>query len=62
MGWTQAICVACWNERNPDRPTNPAISYEHGDEECCCHCGQATRSGIYVRVNPATVPYPQEVT
>lgn len=59
MSWTQAICEACWNERNPDRPAT-AIKPEFADEERCCWCGKATRSGIYVRADPAKVPYPRE--
>lgn len=26
--------------------------------EWCCKCGRATTSGIYIRVDPATVRYP----
>jgi hypothetical protein len=56
MGWTQPLCVACWNRDNPDRQAgNDPV----GPPERCCKCGDPTRSGIYVRIDPATVPYPQ---
>lgn len=54
--WTQAICHACWNERNPDRPSS---GVNPGYEETCAYCGEPTTSGIYVRDDPETVPYPQ---
>lgn len=56
MGWTQPFCYRCWNADNPDQPVkNDPV----GAPERCCKCNDVTRSGIYVRVDPATVPYPQ---
>ncbi|PXX59852.1 hypothetical protein DFR70_111239 [Nocardia tenerifensis] len=58
MSWrTQAICVPCWNRDHPDeQTTEPA-------QECvlerCCLCGSETQAGIYVRLDTATVPFPQ---
>jgi hypothetical protein len=27
-------------------------------EEVCVYCGNGTRSGIYVRIDPSTAPHP----
>jgi hypothetical protein len=53
--WTQAQCEACWNERNPHRQ---AHRMRLPEPERCAFCGQPTTAGIYVRVDPATVPFP----
>jgi len=55
MTWTQPVCAKCFDDehpfRHPVRVTNPpAVN--------CCYCGTMHRSGIYVRVDPSTVPYP----
>lgn len=55
MSWTVAICVKCWNEKNPDRK---AVNLIKGPEEICVYCGMPTKSGIYTRDNPKTVPFP----
>lgn len=53
--WTQPCCEECWAERNPNRePTRLRVA----ELEACVYCGHNVRSGIYVRVNPATVPHP----
>jgi hypothetical protein len=57
MSWTQAVCDDCWDERNPDRLSPRRGSGYH---ETCCWCGGNTRSGIYVREDPATVPFPAD--
>ena len=49
--WNHAICVSCWNEKNPGRPAVSIVD-EHRDIETCCYCGEHTRDGIYVRANP----------
>lgn len=60
MSWTQPICDPCWPTWSlakhgrviePVRLLDPEI-------ERCCHCGESTESGIYIRVNPAEVMYP----
>lgn len=53
--WTQPLCDECWDRDHPDHPS-PRTST--GFAEQCCKCGQGTFSGIYFRVDPATVPYP----
>jgi hypothetical protein len=57
LSWTQPSCEICWLERNPDRrPTT--LKEPFRETEICCFCGEPTRSGIYVRVDPTTVLYP----
>jgi hypothetical protein len=55
--WTQPVCNSCWfdreGERTPVRMREPELEF-------CCLCGQATHSGIYVRLNPMDVPYPKQ--
>jgi hypothetical protein len=55
--WTQPQCAACWIERHPDRQP---VRVVEAKAERCAFCGRITRAGIYVRVNPASVPYPRE--
>lgn len=55
--FTQAVCVEDWNRLNPDKPVRPEQPVDAGPDEVCCYCGQPTRSGIYVRVDPDTVPH-----
>jgi hypothetical protein len=57
MGWTQAVCASCWMERNPDR--EPVRMLE-SPVETCCFCGNLAASGIYMRIDPKTVPYPSK--
>jgi hypothetical protein len=60
MSWTQPVCIACWNRDNPDRQT--AGRGDIGTLERCCKCGNNTQSGLYVRIDPRTVPFPREET
>lgn len=57
MSWTQPVCSADWYKHNPDREPHRMVA-EMAGHETCCYCGQPTTSGIYVRVDPATVPHP----
>jgi hypothetical protein len=57
MSWTQPICVPCWYKENPGRTPTQLIVRE---DERCCKCGETTRGGIYIRIDPTTVPYPTE--
>ena len=57
--WTQPICRACWNERNPDRQGTNAATLLLSVPELCCYCGEHATTGIYVRVDPMSVPFPQ---
>jgi hypothetical protein len=59
--WTSPICEDRWwqdygmgGRRDPSRLTAEAREVER-----CVFCGRETTSGIYVRVDPATVPFPK---
>lgn len=53
----QPICDICWREREGIRiPSRVKLPYR--EHETCCWCGHDTTSGIYLRVDPATVPHP----
>ena len=71
--WRSAICEACWLSREPYtvridetglveiRTPVRARLYEEGDRlelQVCGYCGAPTIWGVYVRVDPATIPYP----
>jgi hypothetical protein len=58
MSFTQPLCEDCWEKRFPGRA---AVRIRSAQPEICCDCGVSTLSGIYFRVDPATVAYPQEV-
>lgn len=57
--WNQPQCERCWIGRHtgpdgiraPVRTTNTQV-------ETCAYCGLITIMGVYVRDNPAAVPYP----
>ena len=47
--WVHAVCDSCWkasDSREPHRVVKIV-------PENCCFCGEETRSGIYVRLDPA---------
>lgn len=54
MTWTQPVCDNKFKELYPGREPVRVI----GDKEPCCYCG--TLTNIYVRINPATVPFPRK--
>jgi len=61
VSWRQAICERCWLRRRPCQrpvlvPSNPVVL------EVCSYCGGDTIVGIYVRDNPALVPFPRVET
>jgi hypothetical protein len=58
VSWQHAICERCWLRRHPCRtpvlvPSSPVVL------EICSYCGGDTIVGIYVRDNPAHVPFPR---
>ena len=57
MGFTQPLCGTCWDRENHDWA--PVVS-NTAEIERCCQCGEKTESGIYIRVDPATVPFPKK--
>lgn len=53
------MCFGCWMkaygiERTPVRLHTAQVT------ERCCWCGHSTAEGIYIRIDPRTVPYPTE--
>lgn len=57
MTWTQPCCEDCWVVREGARRPH-RVAAERFVDARCCFCGRTTRSGIFVRVDPATVSYP----
>jgi hypothetical protein len=55
--WTQPLCETCWAGLEGDRPP-VVIRDEFRDTETCAVCETTTRSGIYRRMDPRTVPHP----
>lgn len=53
--FTQPVCGDCYEARYPGREPTRVIDAEI---ENCCDCTTATRSGVYIRVDPATVTLP----
>lgn len=54
--WTaMPVCDVCWDRQHPDKPS-PRLGI--GATEICCQCGDLTNSGIYVRLDRDTVPFP----
>lgn len=56
--WTQPICDDCWDRDHPFTKSPRAGQVER---EQCVHCEEPTRSGLYIRVDPATASYPSLV-
>ena len=58
--WTSPICEdRWWQDYGTDGRQPFRMNEEVRTVERCVFCGQETRSGIYVRVDPATVPFPK---
>lgn len=57
MSWTQPLCGDCYAKEHPGQP---ATYVRNAEGERCALCGAVTFAGIYVRRDPATVPYPME--
>ena len=60
MNWTQPVCDPCWVDKEGDRAPIRVASELGAERENCCHCGKETYSGIYLRVDPTTVPVPSQ--
>lgn len=60
LSWNQPICRGDWDLLEPGgrEPVKIVDPYP----ETCAWCGERTWSGIYVRRDPATVPYPARNT
>ena len=61
MNFNQVSCGPCFSARNPDRVPVTVLHAEPVSESSdrCSWCGLPTNSGIYVRADPRTVPFPQ---
>jgi hypothetical protein len=57
MNWTQPICGDCYAVRSPGR--NPTCMSDP-DARVCCDCGKTTSEGIFLGVDPRTVPFPED--
>lgn len=55
--FTQPVCERCWRMAHYD--ADPVKLHIPVPERCCL-CGAMTRDGIYERLDPRIVPYPQE--
>jgi hypothetical protein len=53
--WNAPICWQDWELRHPDRDPVRA-RYAHA--VTCAYCGEQTDSGIFVRADPRSVPFP----
>lgn len=47
--WIHLVCDECWEAKNPGRC---AVRLKITKMAECCLCGEDTRSGIYVRIDP----------
>ena len=56
--WNQAVCTSCWYLHNPAR--RPATTKDAPTEKCV-FCGGETTSGIYIRIDPKTAPFPAKL-
>lgn len=59
MNWTQPMCSEDYARLYPGRRPYQVIG-DYRESETCCMCGQITWSGIFVRIDPRTVPHPKE--
>lgn len=55
MSYTQPICRPCFSIKHPSREP---VRVRDDESRTCCLCGDPTVTGIYIRINPATVPFP----
>lgn len=53
--WTNPICDHCWCMEEGERIPHRVFT---GKPAKCCVCGCDTISGIWVRKDPETVPFP----
>lgn len=64
LSWTQPICERCWILRDESYTSDDAlkmpIRLKDPELEFCSYCGLITFVGIYIRDDPANVPFPKE--
>lgn len=56
--WTQPCCGPCFTELFPKSQNPHRLANCIRVNETCCQCGLLTHSGLYIRINPRTVPHP----
>ena len=54
--WTHPICDDCWHAQQGERVPHRLVE-EYREVERCCSCGKQTKSGIYIRSDPAETPF-----
>jgi hypothetical protein len=54
--WNQPMCERCWVDRHGTG--RQPVRLHATRDEICAWCGYPTWAGIYVRQNPAEIPYP----
>ena len=60
MTWTQPVCENRYRDIYGDEIEPHRIKIPKSEWDPCCYC--KTPTNIYVRLNPAKVPYPREET
>ena len=58
-GWTRPCCLVCWHESYPGQKP---VRRRATDSQTCAWCAASTVSGIFIRADPHTVPYPRPKT
>lgn len=53
--WNHPLCDDCWKLRAPER--EPVRIRDVSKATTCAQCGRDTYSGIWVRIQPGTLPY-----
>lgn len=56
--WTQPACDTCFAGTFPNVAEPFRMVENFRRIEVCCMCGCEHRSGLYIRINPTTVPNP----
>ena len=63
--WNQPVCEGCWIRKHTKVVagqrdlTRVPVRVSDAPVERCCYCGGMTFVGIYVRIDPETVPFPR---
>lgn len=58
--WTQPACDTCFADLFPKVKNPHRMELDARNIEVCCMCGAETENGLYIRINPRTVPHPTE--
>lgn len=59
--WSNPICERCWTDRRgfvqPSRLSGAVDVLRREGAHCCAFCGRPTWARIWIRADPADVPY-----